>query len=78
VRAESITVSSKETNGSRPARVLRKSLGIGGQYLLDLDYAGITLKARVPHAFGKVVSSQVWTTMENDTIILFDENGTAI
>jgi ABC-type sugar transport system ATPase subunit len=78
VRAESIAVSSKEISGSKPAQVLRKSLGIGGQYLLDLDYSGVNLKARVPHALGKEVSNQVWTTIDNDKIIFFDENGSAI
>lgn len=78
VRAESVNVSTKEVPGSRPAQVVRKSLGIGGQFLLDLDFAGINLKARVTHALGKEVSSQVWTTIESENIILFDENGTAI
>jgi hypothetical protein len=58
--------------------VLRKSLGIGGQYLLDLDYAGLMLKARVNHALGKEISGEVWTTIDSDDITLFDESGAAI
>jgi ABC-type sugar transport system ATPase subunit len=78
VRAESISVSTKEVSGGKRARVLRKSLGIGGQYLLELDYAGLTLKARVGHSLGREISKEVWTTIESESISLFDENGVVV
>jgi len=78
VRAEAVKVSTKQTPGATSARVLRKSLGIGGQFLLDLDYAGLLLKARVSHALGKEISGEVWTTIDSDDITLFDESGAAI
>lgn len=78
VRTEAINVNIKEVSGSKSARVLRKSLGVGGQYLLDLDYAGLNVKARVSHALGKEISTQVWTTINSKDITLFDENGTAL
>jgi len=78
VRAEAVNVSTKQTTGATSARVLRKSLGIGGQYLLDLDYAGLILKARVNHSLGKEISGQVWTTIDSNDVALFDESGTAI
>ncbi|NBN91277.1 MAG: ABC transporter ATP-binding protein [Actinobacteria bacterium] len=78
IRAESVSVSTKEVSGAKPARVLRKSLGIGGQYLLDLDYAGLVIKVRVSHAMGREVSDKVWTTVDSDNISLFDENGVVV
>jgi len=78
VRAEAVNVFTKQIVGATSARVLRKSLGIGGQYLLDLDYGGVLLKARVNHNLGKEITGQVWTTIDSDDIALFDESGVAI
>lgn len=78
VRAEAINVSSKQTPNSREARVIRKSLGIGGQYLLDLEYGSLKVKARVTHQVGRDVGESVWTVIDSNNIIMFDENSVAI
>ncbi len=78
VRAEAIEVKTKQVPDSQTAHVLRKSLGIGGQYLLDLEYGSLKVKARVPHQLGREIGKKVWTTIKSSDIILFDENGVAI
>ena len=78
VRAEAIEVHTKQTPQSRAARVVRKSLGIGGQYLLDLEYGSLKVKARVPHQRGREIGENVWTSVNSNDIIMFDENGAAI
>ena len=78
VRAEAIEVTTKQVPDSQTAHVLRKSLGIGGQYLLDLEYGSLKVKARVPHQLGREIGEKVWTTIKSSDIILFDENGVAI
>jgi ABC-type sugar transport system ATPase subunit len=78
VRAEAIEVHTKQTAHSRAARVVRKSLGIGGQYLLDLEYGSLKVKARVPHQRGRDIGENVWTSVNSSDIIMFDENGAEI
>jgi len=78
VRAEAINVMTGETPNARSARVLRKSLGIGGQYLLDLEYGTLKVKARVTHQLGREIGDHVWTTINNNDIIFFNESGDAL
>jgi len=78
VRAEGISVSPSEIKGGVKARVTRKSIGAGGQYLLDLAVENLLVKARVSHAIGRSVSENVWTTIESDSITFFDKSGKAI
>ena len=78
VRAEGISVSATEIKGGVKARVTRKSIGAGGQYLLDLAVENLLVKARVSHSVGRSVSDNVWTTIESDSITFFDKSGKAI
>jgi len=78
VRAEAISVSAQEVKGTVNATVLRKSIGVGGQFLLDLAYGPLLVKARVPHALGRSIGEKVWTTIESQSITFFDEAGSAI
>jgi len=78
VRAEGISVSPSEIKGGVKARVTRKSIGAGGQYLLDLAVENLLVKARVSHSIGRSVSENVWTTIESDSITFFDKSGKAI
>jgi len=78
VRAEGIQVSLTETKGGVPAKVTRKSIGAGGQYLLDLAFGSLLAKARVPHEIGKTASGMVYTTIASENITFFDKSGTAI
>jgi ABC-type sugar transport system ATPase subunit len=78
VRAESIQASPVESPGSVLAQITGKSLGTGGQYLLDLSVGNLTVKARVPHVLGRDLRDQVWTKVDNSNIICFDESGGAL
>lgn len=78
VRAEGISVSPTEIKGGVKARVTRKSIGAGGQYLLDLAVDNLLIKARVSHSIGRSVSENVWTTIESENITFFDKSGKAI
>jgi len=78
VRAEGISVSNSQTPGSVSARILSKSLGTGGQYLLNLAYGDLTVKARVPHYIGRQLENNVWTTVANENVMFFDDAGNAV
>lgn len=78
VRAEGISVSEKEIKGSIQARVTRKAIGAGGQYLLDLAIGSLLIKARVSHSIGRAAQDFVWTTIESENITFFDKSGKAI
>ncbi|CAB5239941.1 unannotated protein [freshwater metagenome] len=78
VRAEAIEVKTTQSPEARSARVVRKSLGIGGQYLLDLEYGSLKVKARVAHQLGREIGDQVWTTITSSDVIMFNEAGVAI
>ena len=78
VRAEGISVSGTEEKGAVQARVTRKALGEGGQYLLDLAVGSLLIKARVSHSVGRSVQNSVWTTIASENITFFDKSGTAL
>ena len=78
VRAEGIQVSNTQTPGSVNAKIINKSLGTGGQYLLNLAYGDLRVKARVPHYVGRQLTTDVWTTVANENVMFFDDAGNAI
>ena len=78
VRAEGISVSTTEAKGAVQAKVTRKSIGAGGQYLLDLAVGSLLVKARVSHSVGRDAVGTVWTTIESENITFFDKSGKAI
>jgi ABC-type sugar transport system ATPase subunit len=78
VRAEGVTVSTSEVKGGVKAKVTRKSIGAGGQYLLDLAIENLLIKARVPHSIGKSANDSVWTTIDSESITFFDKSGNTL
>lgn len=78
VRAEGINVSNTEVKGGVKARVTRKSIGAGGQYLLDLAVDNLLIKARVSHNIGREAKDSVWTTIESESITFFNKSGKAL
>ena len=78
VRAEGISVSTTEAKGAVQAKVTRKSIGAGGQYLLDLAVGSLLVKARVSHSVGRDAVGTVWTTIESENITFFDKSAKAI
>jgi len=67
-----------QTPGSVNAKVISKSLGTGGQYLLNLAYGDLRVKARVPHYLGRQLADDVWTSVANENVMFFDNAGDAV
>lgn len=78
VRAEGISVTTSQVKDAAPAQVTRKSIGAGGQYLLDLTIGSLTVKARVSHSVGREAKDTVWTSIATENITFFDKAGKAI
>ncbi len=78
VRAEGISVTTSQAKDGVQARVTRKSIGAGGQYLLDLAVGSLLIKARVSHSIGRNAQDAVWTNIASENITFFDKAGKAI
>jgi ABC-type sugar transport system ATPase subunit len=78
VRAEGISVTTSQAKDGVQARVTRKSIGAGGQYLLDLAVGSLLIKARVSHSIGRDAKDAVWTNIASENITFFDKAGKAI
>ena len=78
VRAEGISVTTSQAKDGVQARVTRKSIGAGGQYLLDLAVGSLLIKARVSHSVGRDATDTVWTSIASENITFFDKAGKAI
>src|SRR5690606_13676729 len=79
IRPENIHVSTHAVQGSVPAELRRKSIQIGGQYLLALEVPGTdtTLKAKVAPSIGERLPSSgpVHVELPLDRVAVFDEGG---
>ena len=78
VRAEGISVTTSQAKDGVQARVTRKSIGAGGQYLLDLAVGSLLIKARVSHSIGREATDAVWASIASENITFFDKAGKAI
>jgi ABC-type sugar transport system ATPase subunit len=78
VRAEGISVTTSQAKDGVQARVTRKSIGAGGQYLLDLAVGSLLIKARVSHSIGRDAKDAVWASIASENITFFDKAGKAI
>ena len=78
VRAEGISVTTSQAKDGVQARVTRKSIGAGGQYLLDLAVGSLLIKARVSHSIGRDAKDAVWTNIASENITFFDKAGKAL
>ena len=78
VRAEGISVTTSQAKDGVQARVTRKSIGAGGQYLLDLAVGSLLIKARVSHSVGRDATDAVWASIASENITFFDKAGKAI
>lgn len=79
IRPEQILVSTDATPGSVPATLLRKSIQIGGQYLLTLTRAGTddTFRAKVSHEAGAALPDRgdVRVRLPLDRVAVFSATG---
>ncbi|MFT4037009.1 MAG: ABC transporter ATP-binding protein [Thermomicrobiales bacterium] len=82
IRPENIHVSTHPLAGGVPAELLRKSIQIGGQYLLALQVPGAstTIKAKVAPSVGERLPSAgpVFVELPLDRITVFNEGGNRI
>ncbi|HEX2283055.1 MAG TPA: hypothetical protein VHG52_14950, partial [Thermomicrobiales bacterium] len=83
IRPEHIRVSPGPLPAGVPARLVRKSVQIGGQYLLALDVHGLVdqgFKAKVAPTAGEHLpsSGQVNVELPLDQVSLFDAHGIRI
>lgn len=80
IRPEQIIVSPTPIPNGVPSRLRRKSIQIGGQYLLTLEVSGASdrpFKAKVDPQVGHQFDppSDVWVLLPPDQVTLFDANG---
>lgn len=82
IRPEQIHVSARPVPAGVPAQLVRKTIQIGGQYLVSLRVEGIasTFKAKVAPAAGERLPSfgPVHVELPLDRVTLFDASGTRI
>jgi ABC-type sugar transport system ATPase subunit len=82
IRPENIHVSTQPMPGSVPVELKRKSIQIGGQYLVALEVPGsdTTLKAKVAPSVGERLPSSgpVHVELPLDRVTVFDEGGNRI
>ncbi|MCC6801858.1 MAG: ABC transporter ATP-binding protein [Anaerolineae bacterium] len=75
IRPEQVVVSATQTTTSVRGDVLRKSIVVGGQYLLTGQSGARRLKAKVPAEVGQQVSGAAWVCCPLDQITVFDSDG---
>jgi ABC-type sugar transport system ATPase subunit len=75
IRPEYIRVNSESTLMSVRARTVHKSIVVGGQYLLTLQVADRTFKAKVPAEVGHAAGIEVWVELPIDRLTLFSSEG---
>jgi ABC-type sugar transport system ATPase subunit len=82
IRPENIHVAAQPVHGSVPVDLRRKSIQIGGQYLVALEVPGTTttLKAKVAPSVGERLPSSgpVHVELPLDRVAVFDEGGNRI
>jgi ABC-type sugar transport system ATPase subunit len=75
IRPEHVRVGQAQTPAGVRGTLLNKSIVTGGQYLLMLDVAGHTLKAKVSADVGPALAGEVWVELPLDRVTLFDQAG---
>ncbi len=77
IRPEYIKVSNEKLPYGIKSEIKRKSITIGGQYLLTIQRGDIIVKAKIPHKKGLGLSKNIWVEFPLDRITVFD-NGNRI
>lgn len=75
IRPERVRVSATAVPGSVEAKVARKSITVGRQYLLALERGGQSFKAKVPGDLGREIGTRAWVTLPVSEIVLFGPDG---
>ena len=73
IRPEYIRPATTPFKNAIEAKIKRKTLTIGGQYLFSLDVDGFQIKAKVHHELGRSIEGHtVWIELPSRHILLFD------
>jgi ABC-type sugar transport system ATPase subunit len=75
IRPEDVQVSSQPIPGGVDGQILRRSIVIGGQFLLQLKVGDRQFKAKVPSELGKSLGEKVWVALPPDKLSLFGSDG---
>jgi len=75
IRPEQIKVNNEKSGNLVPGKILRKSLVVGGQYLLNIKAGSHTFKAKVEPESGFGLKENVWFELPLNDLAVFGENG---
>ncbi len=78
IRPEHIRASATPAAGMISGRLLRKSVVVGGDYLLQIGLGDKIVKAKVPQHVGRAVEGSVWLECPLEAVTLFDSAGDKI
>ncbi|MBZ0278520.1 MAG: ABC transporter ATP-binding protein, partial [Anaerolineae bacterium] len=75
IRPEYVQVSAEMTPAAVPGQIERKSIVVGGQYLLAIRIGEKRLKAKVPPAVAAQLQDEVWVECPLEYMTLFGPDG---
>lgn len=79
IRPEHVRISAEQTATSVQAKVLNKSIIVGGQYLLSLqvgdESSGVRCKAKATSHIGRGLGKDIWVEFPIEQIRLFGKDG---
>ncbi len=78
IRPEYVQIHPQVAPDAAEGKLLRKSIVVGGQYLLAIQLGEHTIKAKVAPEIGEVVGESVWVECPLEAITLFGEDGAKI
>lgn len=75
IRPEHINLSETDFSNAVRAKVKRKSITVGGQFLCVIEVDNVEVKAKISNPSSELVQAQsVWIELPVEHIVLFDEN----
>jgi len=78
IRPEQMLIHLQAKDGTVHGKLTRKSIVVGGQYLLFIQIEDHILKAKVPAEIGQAANGDVWVECPLEYVTLFGANGTKI
>lgn len=75
IRPERIVVHTTPHDDAVEAKVRRKSISIGGQYLIALERGGQVFKVKAPASVGAEIGDVAWVSIPLDDLTLFTDDG---
>ncbi|HET9595065.1 MAG TPA: ABC transporter ATP-binding protein [Anaeromyxobacteraceae bacterium] len=75
IRPEHVEVKAEHTARAVKARIVRKTIGIGGQYLLAAQIDGKVMKVKVRPEVGARVGCEAWLECPLDRVRIFGSDG---